>query len=289
MRVQVIVLGVALLCASSARGESDSRPFRCLDGEWKGARASFLSTDDSSLNLYNGLLWSGSAFAVFGAADPPGDPRWSGRNSFDDAFRSGLKLNSDSSQDDAATASDAFWFATMAAPLLVDGLKTWSDGHCDESFGIASHWLESMSLTALLVGSTKVIAARERPGSSNRESFFSGHASLAATGAGLLCRDSIRNEIWGSGTLEKAIPCGLGIAGAVTTGMLRISGDKHWMTDVLVGWAAGALIGYFDLYGPFDLLRFRVRGDGGKTSAVGFVAPYARRGGIGAQISMQFY
>jgi membrane-associated phospholipid phosphatase len=99
----------------------------------------------------------------------------------------------------------------------------------------------------------------------------------------------VKDQIWGSSTLRKALPCGLGIAAAATTGLLRVAADKHWMTDVLVGWGVGGLIGYFDLPGPFDLLRFRVRGRSGEPRAVGFVAPYSRDDAVGAQLSMQFY
>ena len=38
--------------------------------------------------------------------------------------------------------------------------------------------------------------------------------------------------------------CGGALAGAFTTGILRISADQHFATDVLTGWASGALFGY---------------------------------------------
>jgi membrane-associated phospholipid phosphatase len=287
VRLNAIILGVALLCgpALARAGEPGSG---CRPDEWRGARASLLGVHDASIDLYNGLLYTSAAAVVAAAADPPHDPRWSSVNDFDDAFRDAFKLSGRSSRDAGATASDVFWGVTMAAPLLADGFKSWSDGHCDRAFGVSSGWLESMGLTALLVTSTKVVAARERPRGDDRESFFSGHAALSATGAGLLCRHSVKDQIWGSSTLDKALPCGLGVAAAMTTGLLRVAADKHWMTDVLVSWGVGGLIGYFDLPGPFDLLRFRVRDEHGAPRAEGFVAPYARNDAVGARLSMQF-
>jgi len=289
MRLHAITLGLVILFAGSAPAGADASSSRCLPGEWQGVRASLWSAGPASINLYNGALWAVSAGVVSSVADDPGDPRWSDHNGFDDAFRSAFKAGSSSGRSTAAAVSDGLWGAAMAAPLVVDGLASWSQGHCDQAFGIASHWIESMSFTALLVSSTKVVAARRRPDSDDLGSFFSGHAALSATGAGLLCRDALKNEIWGSDTLDKAIPCGLGVATALTTGMLRVVADKHWMTDVLVAWGVGGLVGWFDLPGPFDLLRFRVRGHDGGTRAVGFVAPYSEDDAVGARLSMQFY
>jgi membrane-associated phospholipid phosphatase len=36
---------------------------------------------------------------------------------------------------------------------------------------------------------------------------------------------------------------GLGLAGAATTGYLRVAADAHWATDVLAGAAFGAAVG----------------------------------------------
>ena len=72
-------------------------------------------------------------------------------------------------------------------------------------------------------------------------SFFSGHASESATLAGLLCaRHLHRRE---RGRLDLAI-CGAAVAASAATGVLRISADQHWATDVLVGWISGGIFGY---------------------------------------------
>ncbi len=86
-----------------------------------------------------------------------------------------------------------------------------------------------------------------------------------------------------------AVPCALGIATSLTTGMFRIAGDKHWATDVLVGWAVGGLVGWFDTPGFFDLLRFRIRGSDGRDRAEGRVLPTAAGGTFGARLTMRWY
>ena len=115
--------------------------------------------------------------------------------------------------------------------------------------------LASMLTTQL----TKVAAARERPyvdfclvptvpaydsscGSDNEnESFFSGHVSIVSTLAGLLCE----RRPWREGRRWRDVAwCGTGIAAAITTGFMRIRSADHYATDVIAGWAVGALFGY---------------------------------------------
>jgi hypothetical protein len=106
--------------------------------------------------------------------------------------------------------------------------------------------------TQLVTQVAKISAGRQRPYAHYRTdpaaptsqednlSFFSGHSSLTfsiAVGAGVIAhRRGYRLEpvIWAST-----------LAIAATTGYLRIAGDRHYFTDVLVGGAAGALGGAF--------------------------------------------
>ena len=125
--------------------------------------------------------------------------------------------------------------------------------------------------------------------SDRKQSFYSGHAALAATGAGLTCSYAIKRKTFGDSAASQALPCLLGSGLAITTGALRIIADKHWGTDVLVGLGIGATVGWFDTWGPFDLLRFEVDSShaaGGKMR--GIVLPYAGNGEIGARVGMRF-
>ncbi|MVM30937.1 phosphatase PAP2 family protein [Spirosoma sp. HMF4905] len=71
-----------------------------------------------------------------------------------------------------------------------------------------------------------------RPDGSNYLSFPSGHTTNAFTGASLLDREFSGVSPW--------IPIG-GYAMATSTGILRMTNDKHWISDVLVGAGIGLL------------------------------------------------
>ena len=96
-----------------------------------------------------------------------------------------------------------------------------------------------LSLTATatmeaLVYSTKHIVRIPRPDSGRRNSFPSGHTGMAFVGAEL-----VRAEYgWGYGAAAYAV--------AATTGFLRMYNDRHWLSDVVVGAAAGVLY----VFGP---------------------------------------
>ncbi|MCH6552040.1 MAG: polysaccharide biosynthesis C-terminal domain-containing protein [Planctomycetes bacterium] len=103
-------------------------------------------------------------------------------------------------------------------------------------------------MTSFITQSVKVIAGRQRPdraacvvgcddGSDSRESFFSGHASFAATGAGLVCGQSIKRKTWGDGMFQRAVPCAFGIGVAIATAIFpalaRTAQDGAAFADIL--------------------------------------------------------
>ena len=256
----------------------------------------------ASTDLYNAALWmSGVAAVEFGTT--PGT-RWSRTNSFDDEVRSGLRSGSRSRREDADTASDAMLGFTVGLMPLVSIGKTLSERDCHRAYDMATDAIESITLTLFLTEATKAIAGRERPfakecdgsppkdancgDSGRRQSFFSGHSSLAGAGAGLSCAYAIKRKTWGDGRTAQAVPCALGVGAAVTTGVLRIVADKHWGTDVIVGLAVGGTVGYFDTWGPFDLLRFEYQSDDLAWDVHGLVLPYAGNGEIGVRLGLSF-
>jgi len=253
-------------------------------------------------DLLNGVTWIGVGGAIHFGADPT--ERWDGTNGFDRGIRDGLAASSRSGRDDAGTASDVLLSLTVAAPLLADVAvrSLWMDGDCDQALEITSDWVESLGFIWMLTEATKKIAGRERPygrecGSdpgysggcsdeSRFESFFSGHASMSAGAAALLCKDAIHRNVWGESRLTRSLVCGLGVGASLATGTLRMVADKHWATDVLVGWAVGGLVGWFDLPGPFDLLRFRYPRNG--PDVEGAFLPTVGRDEVGLTLSMHF-
>jgi membrane-associated phospholipid phosphatase len=255
----------------------------------------------------HGALYLGAYLGLDLGAEPPDSPRWASSAAFEDDARSALAAGSESGRDAAATASDVLLYLGAAAPAWLDsGAGSWlRRGDCAGALEMLGETAEALGLTLLVTEATKLLAARERPFQSecaldpgynsdcfradSRKSFFSGHASLAAAGAGLLCRNTYRRAepVWGRlGAIRNPIPCALGAGAAVATGLLRIRADEHWLGDVLAGWALGAAIGLFDLPGPFDLLHFRYGSAGRRADAV--LLPSVGAGRVGARLQLRF-
>ena len=226
---------------------------------------------ESSVNFYHGLAYIGATAGIRFGADP--GSRWSSRNSFDTGIRDGLRLSSASQRKDADLISDLTLALSIGVlPSLTIGVKFSRTQDCVETWDMFADAMESIGLTLFATELVKLVAGRDRPyardcgasppsdakcGSNDRHaSFFSGHASLAAAGAGLTCSFAVKRDAWGTSSTARAAPCALGVAAALATGLLRISADRHWGSDVLAGFGIGALVGYFDTWGPLDLLKF---------------------------------
>jgi hypothetical protein len=277
---------------SEARSRFCSRPFT----------SDSLLRSEASKDLYNAALWLGGTAAIqFGANEKT---RWRATNSFDREIRDGLRADSQSTREDASTASDVMLGLTAGLLPLASIGKTLSEHECHEAWDMATDAAEAFSLTLLLTTGTKMIAGRERPyvqecdgsppgdascsSSSRKQSFFSGHASTAATGAGLSCSYAIKRKTWGESRMARFAPCALGIGAALTTGALRIVSDEHWGSDVIVGILVGATVGYFDTWGPFDLLRFEGHSETLSSTVSGMVLPYADDGEYGVRLGLTF-
>ncbi|MBW2388535.1 MAG: phosphatase PAP2 family protein, partial [Deltaproteobacteria bacterium] len=250
------------------------------------------------------LLWASGGIGIRLGVDQ--HARWTEVNSFDNAVRDDFRLGSSSARSDAATASDVLLiFNATVLPLAGIGWTAHGDSENarHDALEMGAEAAEALSLTLFITEATKAIAGRERPYVQNcdgpsppgrcdrnarKKSFFSGHASFAAAGAGLACSHSIKRKTWGETMQAKVIPCAFGAGVAVTTGALRMAADKHWFTDVLVGLAVGGVIGYYDSWGPFDLLRFETDPPDGTLPVQGVVLPYTDGHTIGARVAMRF-
>jgi membrane-associated phospholipid phosphatase len=119
---------------------------------------------------------------------------------------------------------------------------------------------QSLALTRFATAGAKMAFDRERPSqtacresspdgagcsteATSHQSFFSGHTSLAFTGAGLICAHHLNLDLYGSRAADVAM-CGTALAAATTVGALRLAGDRHYLTDVLVGAGVGFASGY---------------------------------------------
>ena len=194
-------------------------------------------------------------------AGKPTEPGWTGPILFDTAARNALVSDEPGSRDEAARASDVLLWTGIAHPVVLDGvLVTWL-GHQspDVAWQMFVMNAQAYSLTLALTSLTKQVIARERPfvrecrddpgysaacGSSTRfRSFVSGHASLTATGAGLMCAHHTQLPLYGSDVLD-AGTCLFAIVGTTATGALRLTSDVHYASDVIAGHLLGYASGY---------------------------------------------
>ena len=136
-------------------------------------------------------------------------------------------------------------------------------------------YAESQAVNLLATSLTKVLARRHRPWVSYRnfdspfykgadpatgnQSFFSGHTSAAFAAASFHHRMLQRFRGKGFGDAEV---WGMYLAAALT-GLLRISADKHYLTDVLTGAAVGTLTAKWVV----DISDYEVIGPGAVANA----------------------
>lgn len=293
----LFLVGLASASVAHGRDASGCRLVSDDDGHWLTAEA--------NLDLYNGILFAGGGGAVSLMGNP--NRRWSARNAFDMDTRHAFRLAKPGSRRRADLASDVTLVASLAVlPALSIGVQQWRTGDCAESWDMATDFVESFGLVLLVSESIKLASGRERPfatqcgpdapsdaacrGGDRFRSFISGHATLAATGAGLTCAWSVRRKVWGESFMARAAPCGAGVTLALATGSLRVAADRHWMTDVLAGFVIGSAVGYFDTWGPFDLLRFgdAERSATGRPARFGFVLPGLVEGAPGVRALFVF-
>lgn len=158
------------------------------------------------------LLFSHVCFADFGLVQK-----------LDDQTKN-LMVWDEDRQHVADTASDALIGVAWIAPTLM--ILNTDENRGEKAIGfIGAH-----GVNRLITHQFKVGVGRLRPDGSDNKSFYSGHTSTAFTSAGVVC------------VIEKD-QCGLALGLAATTGYLRIAADKHWLSDVVVGAAAGFLTG----------------------------------------------
>ena len=190
----------------------------------------------------------------------PTEPNWSGPILFDESVRHALVAQSPRGRLRAANWSDALLVGTVAYPLIIDGLLVPLAVHRDPDLAWRMSVInaEAYSLTLALTSVTKHLARRERPyaarcpdeegqyscdGSDRVHSFFSGHSSITATGAGLTCAHHAALGLYGSPLLD-GLACAFVASAAAATGTLRIMSDYHWATDVAVGYLVGFSSGF---------------------------------------------
>ncbi len=232
-------LALALLLASAHSAAADS---------WAEGPAGKTRKRNLLLTVTTGVAYAVSETALKYSFSPD-DCRWCTPPSIDVGARNALVW---SDLQRARTASDVV--GHLVVPVFAVGAVNLTlVGHgagWGEIFDVTLPVLEAAFVSQLVTYVAKGALGRERPdrnfgvvGSSDAEdknvSFWSGHTALAfafATSAGTVAsqrRSRAAPLIWG-----------VGLTLATATGYLRIAGDKHYLTDVVVGAGVGMAIGY---------------------------------------------
>ncbi|MFK7981359.1 MAG: phosphatase PAP2 family protein [Saprospiraceae bacterium] len=151
----------------------------------------------------------------------------------------------------AGKLSDNFLLSSQVLPLVfLSHEKTRKDfGQIVLMFG------ESWLLTTGITNLTKRTAKRTRPFvyneevdisekmiASARRSFFSGHTS--STTANYFFTAKVFSDYFPDSKF-KPVVWGVAITVPAITGYLRVKAGKHYRSDVISGYAVGALVGYF--------------------------------------------
>lgn len=202
---------------------------------------------------------AGAGTLALALAKPPDEARWHGGILFDDAVRSGVRLKSESARTRAAHVGDWPYYAAGVLPLLVDPIAVAWLGNQDPkaAANLALTGLEAFSYSGLLSFVSTRLSARQRPDSEecyaqhpdgegcdvDTEAFWSGHTSIAATSAGLVCANHRYLPLYKYESLDVAA-CLLSSAGAVATATSRLLADRHYASDVIMGGAVGFGVGY---------------------------------------------
>ena len=180
----------------------------------------------------------------------------------DEDVRGALRLPRETQRRGARDASDALLAIMLAYPFLVDDLAytAWYRRSPAVALQLALVDLETLALVEAVRTVLNVTVSRERPygrtcGStlpndardcdsrSRYYSFFSGHAGQAFASAALSCSHHLNLGLFGGGAADATVcASGFGLAGA--TALLRVIADMHYLSDVLVGAAAGTAMGF---------------------------------------------
>ena len=190
----------------------------------------------------------------------PSRERWTEINSFDAEARSALRPSSLTKQKRARDASDVLLSLTINQ-LLVDTLIVtwWGHDRPELTWQMALMNVEALAFNSAINGLVAGIASRERPyrdqcvGDAATElsdcrdnkryrSFYSGHTSTAFTVAGLTCMHHSYLPLYGGGAPD-GIACAGGMLAAGVTGLMRVVGDQHFLTDVISGAVMGTISG----------------------------------------------
>ena len=220
----------------------------------RGSSASLWHDDWPEFSTTEGILTVTAAVGtgVIVLVGPAEHPRWTGGILFDNAVRDEIRGRSAETRSRFRTVGNYTYHLSPLIPIF-DVLVVSAIGHGDRKLteNLGALTLEAYSYTGLAAFVSTEISARARPDAgcqrsdctADTQSFFSGHAAISATGAGLVCANHTRMALYGSSWADAAI-CALSAANALATATTRVVADRHYASDVIVGTGVGFGIGY---------------------------------------------
>ncbi len=184
------------------------------------------------------------------------------RGGFDESSRNTLRLGTTTARNTARDISDLLLTVSITYPFFIDALAAAYLKHHspDVAVQMVQIDLEALAANAFLSSIISNFTGRERPygrlcavdpgqqtfdcsSTSRYRSFFSGHSSTSFTSAGLVCSHHMRFNLFGGGGRD-TLACVAALLAAGTTASLRVMADQHYLSDVLVGSAVGAAMGF---------------------------------------------
>ncbi len=197
----------------------------------------------------------------------PDPPHWTGGILFDEAARNALRLTTRKELGTARFSSDVFALSTVTWAVGLDSLTVPLARRKSEVAGqLVLMDAEAYAISTLITNSMFKLVGRARPSYADCEndpyfdslchindtsSFPSGHANFSFTAAGLSCAHHLHLALYGNRAAD-ILACTGTIALASVTSGLRVFGDRHYVSDVLVG----AMIGFGVGYGVPTLLHY---------------------------------
>jgi membrane-associated phospholipid phosphatase len=200
-----------------------------------------------------------AALLAYFALPTRDQPRWNGGILFDDAARNALRVQSPAARDRVRTLSDVTALSTLIWAVGVDSiLVPLARRSGSVAWQLTLIDAESFALSTLVTTTMYKTIARGRPSyadcardpsfdplcdSGATASFPSGHTNIVFTAAGLSCAHHAHLALYGGGVAD-GLACGGTIALASATAAFRVIGDRHYVSDVLVGGAIGFSTGF---------------------------------------------
>jgi membrane-associated phospholipid phosphatase len=253
-RLALARLSFAFACFFSCQHAQADEAKRAGRLEWNAAWPKFRASEYA----VTGIAGAASV-GIFFFVGSKLEPRWLGGILFDDEIRSDLRLSTPELRHAARTASN--WTAASAVlwavgvdSVVVPTLRT----KADVAQQLVLMDAEAFAVSTLITNTMFKAVGRARPSYEqcrddtafdplcqwgSTASFPSGHTNIAFTAAGLSCAHHLHLALYGS-TLADTLACAGSISLAAATGTLRVLGDRHYATDVLVGGLIGFAVGY---------------------------------------------